>query len=342
MNKKTLDYIKTLTKSDEKNLSQKALKTAEEVGELAKVVLPYENAFATTHRFVDRKRILEECADVYLCLMSVAYDLNFSDEEFEEMVNHKMKIWADLQAREQRLKYPIPYEIHVTVDIDESQPILTKTIEGRDHFFTDEEMQNLKGFEKQQLFVEEFKKDCKGINVKPILLDLHLRGGKVMKDLMTSSTFMGNNREAFEEMKRITGNLKQNGWKVVREKIETIPWHPAAPSKKHENPVMPPNCYFESHLNCLCTEDKLELLKGIAEKHGARRSSNVFKRFEDGSFTIMVTYRNYDTCYEDFKEKLEEIKADLAHNSFQLEKEIVEFSVFDTKVSHDAAWILQK
>jgi len=35
-------------------------------------------------------------------------------------------------------------------------------------------------------------------------------------------------------------------------------------------------------------------------------------------------------------------KADLSHNSFKLEKEFVEFSVFDTKVSHDAAWILQK
>lgn len=314
MNKTTLDYIKTLTKSDSKNLSQKALKTCEEVGELAKVVLPYENAFATTHRFVDRKRILEECADTFLCVQSIVYDLGFTDEEFDEMVNHKMKVWADLQAREGRIKYPIPYEIHVTVD-----PKLSKT-------------QSIDGF----------KEHCKMLSVKPILLDLHLRGGEVMKDLMTSSTFMGNNRESFEEMKRITTGLAEFGYTVVREKIETIPWHPAAPSKKHANPTMPPNCYFESHLNCLCTEEKLDLLKTIAEKHGARRSSNVFKRFEDGSFTIMVTYRNYHGVYEEFKEKLEEIKSDLAQNTFQVEKEIVEFSVFDTKVSHDAAWMLQK
>lgn len=317
MDKKTLDYIKTLTKNDKKNLSQKALKTCEEVGELAKVILPYENAFATTHRFVDRVRILEECVDSYLCLMSIAYDLNFSDEEFEAMVNHKMKIWADLQAREGRIKYPVPYEIHITVE-----PIY--------------------GTNGNVISIDDFRSACKQLNVKPILLDLHLQGGKTMKDLMTSSSFMGNNREAFEEMKRIANGLSALGYTVIREKIETIPWHPAAPSRAHENPTMPPNCYFESHLNVLCTQNRLKQLKQIAELHEARRSSNVFKRFDDGTFTIMVTYRNYETVYEDFKSKLEEIKKDLKENGFELEKEIVEFSVFDTKVSHDTAWIMQK
>lgn len=341
MDKKTLEYIRTLTKSDEKNLSQKALKTSEEVGELAKVVLPYDNAFATTHRFVSKARILEECADVYLCIKSIAYDLDFSDEEFENMVNHKMKVWADLQARERRLKYPVPYEIHVTVDIEKSKPILT--FDGN-VFISDQEVGELKTNDPETLqkhTIEEFKRDCKSAGVKPILLDLHLRGGKIMKDLMTSSTFMGNNREAYEEMRRISYSLRQNGWEVVREKIETIPWHPAAPSQRHENPVMPPNCYFESHLNVLCTEDKMDLLKIIAGQHGARRSSNVFKRYDDGTFTIMVTYRNYEMYYEDFQKKLEEIKNELQNFEFEVEKEIVEFSIYDTKVSHDSAWICQ-
>ena len=35
------DTIKQLSHIDEKSLTQKALKTAEEVGELAKVVIPY-------------------------------------------------------------------------------------------------------------------------------------------------------------------------------------------------------------------------------------------------------------------------------------------------------------
>lgn len=315
MDKKTLDYIKTLTKTDKKNLSQKALKTAEEVGELAKVVLPYENAYATTHRFVDRTRILEECADTFLCVMSVAYDLGFSDEEFETMVNHKMKSWADLQAREGRIKYPVPYEIHVTVDMNAS--LAKKTL-------------------------EDFKQDCKSLDVKPILLDLHLRDGAVMKDMMTSSTFMGNNREALDEMKRITYGLQQRGYKVVREKIETIPWHPAAPSYKHENPVMPKNCYFESHLAVLCTAEREDQLQKIADAHYAHKSKNAFKKYDDGTYTVMVTLRTYEGAFEPFKEKVEKLRKTLELFEFDVDKEIIEFSIYDSKVSHDAAWLAKE
>ena len=319
MKQSTLDYIKTLSKSDTKTLVQKTLKTVEEVGELAKVVLPYENAFATTHRFVNKSQILEEVADSILCLYSIAYNIDATDEDIEQMVTHKMMKWADLQAREGRIKYPIPFEIHVTVNMT--------------GYTTD------KGFKQDQLDVEAFKDVCKEIGVKPILLDLHLQEGAVIKDLMTSSVVMGDNRKAYCEMKRISTELSECGYDLIREKIETIPWHPAAPSDKHQNPVMPPSCYFESHLNTYCTEDIREDLARIASKHGAKMSSNVFKKFDDGSFTIMVTLRNYSDVFEKFKLQLEALKTDLANANFVVEKEIVEFSVFDTKVSHDSSWI---
>ena len=168
MKQSTLDYIKTLSKSDTKTLVQKTLKTVEEVGELAKVVLPYENAFATTHRFVNKSQILEEVADSILCLYSIAYNIDATDEDIEQMVTHKMMKWADLQAREGRIKYPIPFEIHVTVNMT--------------GYTTD------KGFKQDQLDVEAFKDVCKEIGVKPILLDLHLQEGAVIKDLMTSQS----------------------------------------------------------------------------------------------------------------------------------------------------------
>ncbi len=206
MNKDTLDYIRLLSKSDEKSLTQKALKTCEEVGELAKCVLPFENAYATTHRFVDRKKILEECADTFLCVKSIVCDMDFSEEEFEEMVLHKMKFWADLQAREGRIKYPIPFECHVTVD--------------------------MRGATSNTKSIDDFKAVCAQVGVKPILLDLHLADGAVVKDMMTSSVFMGDNRKAFLELKRISNCLAENGFKVIREKIETIPWHPAAPTTR--------------------------------------------------------------------------------------------------------------
>ena len=68
-------------------------------------------------------------------------------------------------------------------------------------------------------------------------------------------------------------------------------------------------------------------------------SSYVFKKFSDGSFTIMVTLRNYTDPFEKFKTQLDALKSDLTNAEFQVEKEIVEFSVFDTKISHDSEWI---
>jgi NTP pyrophosphatase (non-canonical NTP hydrolase) len=310
MQKKLLDQIRILSKRDKKSLSQKALKATEEIGELAKVVLPFENAYATTHRFVERSRILEEVADGMLVLLSIAYDLDYSDDEIEEMVSHKMKYWADLQAREDGVNYPVPYEFHVTVAAEKTQ-------------------------------LEAFKVACKILEVKPILLDLHLKDGGVFKDLMTSSTHMGINRTAFEDLKRISTGLKEAGFEVLREKIETIPWHPAAPSIKHERNEMPPNCYFESHLAVLCTKETEAFLKEIADNHGARRSRNVFKVYPDGSFKVMVTYRKYDGVYEEFVKELDVLQADIENLGYEVEKRIVEFSIYDTKVSHDNAWITQ-
>ena len=65
------DYIKDLSIKDKKTLSQKTLKLVEEVGELARVILPYDSAHGTNHRFTDRDAILEELVDVYLTNISL-------------------------------------------------------------------------------------------------------------------------------------------------------------------------------------------------------------------------------------------------------------------------------
>lgn len=309
MDPKTLEYIKRLTASDEKNLTQKTLKLTEEVGELAKVVLPFENAFATNHRFVDREKILEELADVFLCQTSIVHDMGFTEDEFEAMVLHKLKYWADLQARERKLGgKAIPYEIHVTVNAARSD-------------------------------LARFREACQHANVKPIFLDLHVAGQGPIKDLMTSSVFMGNNREAYEEMKRISKVLRDYDFEVVREKIETIPWHPAAPSLKHEQREMPPDCYFECHLAVLCTADREDSLDMIASGFYAHKSKNVFKRYDDGTYTVMLTLRTYTSTYESFNDEVEKLQRYLESQDFGVAKTIIEFSIYDTRVSHDATWI---
>lgn len=306
MHQTTLDTIRALSATDTKTLSQKALKTAEEVGELAKVVLPFEGAYATTHRFVDRNAVLTEVADIILCARSVAYDLGFDDGDLEDMIIHKARKWADLQAHERKAGYPVPFEFHITVRTKE---------------------------------IERFKTTCNALGVKPIVLDLQNHQGEtVLHDVMTSSVLMGTNPEAYTEMERIAAGLTEANFEVVRKKIETVPWHPAAPN---DNTVteMPKDCYFETHFGVVCNDDRREKLQDLAEVLDAHLSRNIFKKLDGGNYKIMLTARSYKGSADAFKKRVENIENVLKHNDFEIDKVIVEFSVYDTKVSHDSSWI---
>lgn len=306
MKKYTLDHISILTARDKKSLSQKALKACEEVGELAKVVLPFENAHATNHRFVDRKAILEECADTYLVVQSIAFELGFSYDEFEEMVKAKAKVWDELQHGEEAYQNELPFEIHITVRTDD---------------------------------IDMFVEVCKLMEVKPIVIHMDDEDNPDLKDVMTSSSYVGNNRDAYNEMLYISNYLRDNGMDVIREKIESVPWHPAAPTNKNPKIKMPENCYFECHFAVRCSENFMPRLRKLSKKLDCHTSQNIFKKHNDGTYVIMMTHRNNNTVSEDFKETINSIEAELTRNGFDLEKTIIEFTVYDTLVSHDTDWL---
>jgi NTP pyrophosphatase (non-canonical NTP hydrolase) len=311
MNPKLLDYIQALSKRDKKTLSQKALKVSEESGELAKAVLPYDSAYATRHRFVDKTKILEEVADTILASISVAYDLGFSHEEIEEMIDFKSEKWQKLQVAEDKVQFPLPFEIHITVSDKDG--------------------------EIDEKFIEDFKKSCEELNVKPISLDLENKSGERIKDVMTSSKFYGDNRTVYEEIERITLGLEYRNFKVVRKKVETVPWHPGAPTKGNDK--MPNNCYFEAHIGCIISADEKDKLSKFAKTYNAHLSKNAFKNIEDGKFVNMVTLRNYKCTNEYFENEVSHFRGELVREGFHLEKIITEFCIYDTKISHDYLWL---
>lgn len=323
MNKFLDDFIKDLSIKDKKTLSQKGLKLAEEVGELARAILPYDSAPGTNHRFSDREQILEEIVDVYLTNISIAHSLGFTDEEMNDMLNEKSKKWAELQLKEEAATSPLPFEIHITVDLE-------KLLETN---FT----------------IDNFREDCKSIEVKPIVLDLEMKEGSI-KDVMTSSKHFGDNRSAYEEANRIADKLTSLGYKVVRKKIETVPWHPAAPVLSKGE--IPNGCYFESHIGVTITPDEKQRLSDLVnntlcdfdevELSGTcKLSQNFFKKSKDGSkYVNMLTYRSNKCGSPTFKLEVETIKEVLISNGFEFEKVEVEYALYDTNVNHDAKWIL--
>ena len=161
-------FVRDLTKTDPKNLTQKALKFSEEAGELAKKVLPMENAYGTTHRFIQKTDILEEIADCNLVGLSIVFDLGFTVEDLEAMMAKKALKWDGLQKRERKAKWPCPFEIHITV-------------KGAD--------------------AGMFKTACEEIGIKPVLIDAQTQDGEsVFMDLQTSQVHVGTNRSAYEAM----------------------------------------------------------------------------------------------------------------------------------------------
>lgn len=306
MNIALLEMIKELSVTDKKDLNGKALKLSEETGELAKKVLGYTSAPTTQHRFTSREKVLEEVADSVLCSLSVGYELDFTHDEIIEEIKRKANIWANLQKRELRMGNKVPFEIHVTIE------------EANTEFFIE---------------------TCKLLNVKPIILDLQA-GDKIIKDVMTSSSIMGDNQTAYQEMKRISNGLTSAGFNVIREKIETVPWHTAAPSKEFNNHTMPKDSYFECHFGIIMTEqsDRNEL-SSLCDSFNCHLSKNTFKSYEDGSYKIMVTLRKYEGYSEDFIYQAEQIRDTFISTGFPVDKLITEFSIFDSKISHDAEWL---
>lgn len=324
------EYIKSLSINDKKTLSQKALKTCEEVGELAKAVLPFDSAPGTNHRFIDREKILEEIADVYLTNISIAYSLDFTDEEIEDMIQKKAMKWQEIQSKESKSKFPLPFEIHVTVDMSR---------------IVDSDGNSTNG---KKLFVDDFKNHCKSIGVKPIIIELQLENG-TLEDVMTSSKHFGDNRSAYEESERIANYLSKLGYKVIRKKIETVPWHPAAPIISTGKEI-PNGCYFESHIGVVIHPSQKNDLINFVEstlKNGhlielggtAKLSQNFFKKSNDDKFINMLTYRNNMCGSPKFKLEVEGIKHLLVEEGFEFEKVEVEYAIYDTNVSHDNMWL---
>lgn len=313
------EFIKDLSMKDKKTLSQKGLKLAEEVGELAKVILPYDSAHGTNHRFIDKERVLEEVVDVYLTNISIAHSLGITKEEFNDMLARKSEKWAELQSREEKATFPLPFEIHVTVSTNE-------------------------------IDIDKFKTSCSIIEVKPIVLDLEINGEQPIKDVMTSSKHFGDNKSAYLECERIAYELELHGYKVVRKKIETVPWHPAAPVISRGEPI-PNGCYFESHIGVAIRPDQKDWLdffvnstlkdKNLIKLDGSvKLSQNFFKKSKDGSkFINMLTYRCNMIGSPSFKLQVEGLKQLLLDEGFEFEKVEVEYALYDTNVSHDAKWI---
>lgn len=194
-----------------------------------------------------------------------------------------------------------PFEIHITVEIS------TDTI-------------------------NQFKNCCHELGVKPIVLDINLD----FFDAMTSSTVKTDSIGLQTEITRIKSKLIDSGFRVLREKIETAPWHPLSPV---DTDSMPIGCYVESHFNVKTSTDSIELLKSISKQYNCHLSQNIFKKINETEFCQMMTIRSFSDNISTFNQKLYSINSELKDKNFVVEKNIIEFVIHDSNLQHDNKWV---
>lgn len=300
MNNELIEQIKRLSLKDTKSLSQQGLKLAEECGELARVILPYDNADGTRHRFVDREALIDGVADVMLAALSIAYGLKVHDDVLEAMIQKKTHYWEKLQSLPSHETFP--YEIHITVS--------------------------------QAPSYEQFLLDCKEIGVKAVVLDLHTKTNGIIKDVMTSSRLIGTNKTVIEEVHRITYELEQRNYRVVRQKIETVPWHPHTTAERGEDN------YFEAHTPVTVSQNDEEKLYYLIKQHpGCHLSRNALKKHNDGTVIMMITMRHNDCDHPTFVSRVNRLKGSLAEKGYDFgSKDMVEWAIYDNNIQHDNDW----
>lgn len=302
--KSILAQATRLSLRDTKTLSQKALKLSEECGELAKAVLPFEGADSCNHRFPNRDKIIEECADVFLVAYSIAKSLDVSDAALLAMVGKKADYWEKLQDAERATDLnKLNFEVHITVESTSD--------------------------------IETFMTDCRSIGVKPIILDLYTEGAPIL-DVMTSSHFTGTTQQAAIYSRGLVASMESMGYRVLREKIETVPWHPAS-QQAHLSPS--PSRYFESHM-AFDQDTPRDILNPFLDSHSIRLSRNKMKK--GTTAVLMGTYRvsSTDTNVSDFLAAVAGIVTEAAGIGITvLGRPDTEFALFDSSVEHDGLWI---
>jgi hypothetical protein len=186
--------------------------------------------------------------------------------------------------------------------------------------------------------IDEFAKACRGLNLKPILIDAMLMRGGVFKDLMSSSKFHGTYEAARAYLTEKADALRERGFTVVREKLETTPFNPRTPSRANGMEVKVGPGYFETHVPVFVNKpSQFKWVETIAKLRGAHLSRNAFKR--NGTWTTyMVTLRSHHDVYETFAERVSGLVRALNDLYLPVGTVITEFAIHDTHVDHDRDW----
>ncbi|OHS98835.1 hypothetical protein TRFO_01915 [Tritrichomonas foetus] len=308
--------ITALVENDTRSLLELANKINTD-SEAFKTMVTAESSASLSKTFSDKEVIADKAVDVFLNSFIAMKKIGLDDGTIDNLIRAKLTNWSG-EVHESVAKYP--FEIHITAEIPKDEPY--------------------------ENYIEKFAKTCSDAKVKPIMLDLQSQSNEhVMNDATTSSKIFGTEKEAFHEVERICNCLESYNFHVIRKKIETAIWYEKAQSKDLEN-----GNYFECHVGLLIPEnnytESMNKLSELCKKHSAHLSRNTMKRADSGNIVQMATIRTYESPNPEqvshrkfFENHIEAFANDLTESGFEYEKLVYEFALYDTRNSHDKAWL---
>lgn len=316
--------VRDLSLQDPKTLNEKTLKLMDEAGTLCKNVLAYTSTAGSKHINVTSLDLLTDCVDVYLVLQSIMIQLQhnseLTDEVFLDKILEKTNKWQAIQTREMNIaQKTIAYEIHVTIDNENDATIAN------------------------------FQEFCNNYNIKPVIIIMD----GIPSHVMTETVVCGSVETAHNSLAGIVKVIKDNGFKVIREKIETVPWHPCASQKVGD--IVIPYSYFEVHIPVqlgfeYAHRDLVQKIinnsKRMPQENKRIMLSNTQKQIDKN--VKLLTYRFNNIDYNTFNSIVEEIMGLLQvwcpkeclekNNNFNF-RPIIEFVLYDSNESLDQQWI---
>ncbi|MEV4508207.1 hypothetical protein AB0K00_04525 [Dactylosporangium sp. NPDC049525] len=164
---------------------------------------------------------------------------------------------------------------------------------------------------------------------------IRLDRGACADQPMLTSTGRGDLPEQRAAAGALVALLQRDGFTVRRVKIEAAPWHACVPVE----PGPTGGCYFEHHVKLVLADGQLDLVRSVAEGHGAHLSRNARRVRDDGRHERFVTQRCRDVGRPQARERLDALLSALAGAGLDAVEVEEEYVVVDDNPGLDAGWI---
>lgn len=178
---------------------------------------------------------------------------------------------------------------------------------------------------------ERFIKTCENLGVKPVLIILD-RGNYVNQPMCTGLIRCETIAEADKKIDKVVEQYRENGFEVIRKKVEIPPQEDQYFYELREKGAHP---YFEWHGKIEIEVDEIPKVKELVKDLGGHISRNSLNKNGKIRFITIRDYESKDRFYD----RAEKIKAILRENEITFIKEAFELCIYDSREELDSGWI---